>query len=91
VIAENVRQALQFVQTGNAQAGIVARSIADVPEITWTPIDDALHEPLDQALAVPRLSQNQALARDFAAYISREAGRSVLQRYGFQLPEGAAP
>jgi molybdate transport system substrate-binding protein len=91
VIAENVRQALQFVQTGNAQAGIVARSIAGVPEVNWTDIDGDLHEPLNQALAVLRASQNEALARNFAAYISGETGREVMQRHRFQLPEGAAP
>jgi molybdate transport system substrate-binding protein len=91
VIAENVRQALQFVQTGNAQAGIVARSVVDVPQVTWMAIDGDLHEPLDQALAVLRASQNEALARDFAAYISGQTGREVMQRYGFQLPEGRAP
>jgi molybdate transport system substrate-binding protein len=87
-IAENVRQALQFVQTGNAQVGIVALSVVEVPEVTWTLIEESLHEPLDQALAVISSTQNEALARDFAAFINSEQGRLVMQHYGFELPEG---
>src|SRR5690606_32755387 len=52
VYGENIRQTLQFVQTGNAEAGIIALSIADVPEISYTLIDAGLHEPLLQAMAV---------------------------------------
>ena len=36
----NVRQALQYVQTGDAPAGLVALSIADVPEVTYSLVDD---------------------------------------------------
>ncbi|MCL4858682.1 MAG: molybdate ABC transporter substrate-binding protein [Caldilineaceae bacterium] len=86
VLGENVRQTLQYVQTGDAQVGIVALSIADVPEITWTLIDDALHNPLDQALAVVSSSPHAAIAAEFAAFINGPTGRPIMQRYGFVLP-----
>lgn len=86
VYGENVRQTLQFVQTGDAQAGIVALSVANVPEVTWTLIDDSLHNPLDQALAVVASSSHQEEAREFAAFINGEKGRPVMQKYGFVLP-----
>lgn len=86
VFGENVRQTLQFVQTGDAEAGIVALSVANVPEITWTLIDDALHQPLDQALAVVASSPRPEIARKFAAFISGEQGRLVMRQYGFVLP-----
>jgi len=92
VFGENVRQALQFVQTGDAQVGIVALSVADVPEITWTLVDDALHKPLDQALAVVASSRHQAEARAFAQFVNGAIGRPIMQKYGFTLPgEKAAP
>jgi molybdate transport system substrate-binding protein len=86
VYGENVRQALQFVQTGDAQAGIVALSVANVPEITWTLIDADLHNPLRQALAVVTTSSQPEAARAFAAFINGPEGRPIMQRYGFVLP-----
>jgi len=86
VFGENVRQALQYVQSGDAEAGIVALSVADVPEITWTLIDEANHQPLDQALAIVTSSRQPELARQFAAFINGEHGRPIMRRYGFILP-----
>ncbi len=88
VLGENVRQALQFVQSGNAEAGIVALAVAGVPEVTCVPIDRALYEPLRQALAVVTGSPYEAAAREFAAFVTGPEGRAVLARYGFLPPEG---
>jgi len=85
VYGENVRQALQFVQTGDAQVGIVSLSVANVPEITWTLLDDELHNPLDQALAVIASSPHPEVARQFAAFINGPSGRPIMQKYGFVL------
>jgi molybdate transport system substrate-binding protein len=86
VLAENVRQALQYIQSGDAEAGIIALSVADVPEIEWTLIDDEFHAPLNQALAVVTSSTHPDLAANFAAYINGEKGRPIMRRYGFILP-----
>ncbi|MBN1450749.1 MAG: molybdate ABC transporter substrate-binding protein [Anaerolineales bacterium] len=86
VYGENVRQALQFIQSGDAEAGIVALSVANVPEITWSLVDDSLHNPLDQALAVVTSSPRPELARQFATFINGPSGRPIMQKYGFVLP-----
>ena len=86
VFGENIRQTLQFIQTGDAEVGIVALSVADVPEISWTLIDESLYNPLDQALAVVTGSPHQELARQFAAFINSPLGQSTMQKYGFVLP-----
>lgn len=86
VLAENVRQALQYVQSGDAQAGIIALSVANVPEISWTMIDEALHVPLDQSLAVLASAKEPELARQFSAYINGTVGRPIMRQYGFVLP-----
>ena len=90
VYGENVRQALQYIQSGDAETGIIALSVADVPEITWTLLDGSLHEPLNQALAVIRSSPHPELAAQFTTYINGEKGRPIMRRYGFILP-GEAP
>ncbi len=86
VYGENVSQTLQFVQAGDAQVGIVALSVANVPEITWTLLDDSLHNPLNQALGVIASSQYPDVASEFAAFVNGPTGRPVMQKYGFVLP-----
>lgn len=87
VYGENVRQTLQFIQTGNAEAGIVALSIADVSRISYTLIDEALHSPLKQALAIIKRSKNKEDARLFISYINSPKGQAIMRKYGF-LPPG---
>ena len=86
VYGENIRQTLQYVQTGAVDAGIVARSIADVPEIEWVPIDPNLHQPLNQAAAVVRRSPHPQLGLSFIHFLNGPEERAIMKRYGFRLP-----
>ncbi len=87
VYGENVRQTLQYIQTGDAEVGIISLSVANVPEITWTLIDGNLYKPLDQELAVLTTSKNPELAAEFIRYINGETGRPIMRQYGFLLPD----
>jgi molybdate transport system substrate-binding protein len=86
VLGENVRQTLQFVQTGDAPVGIVALSTAEVPEVTYTLLSDELHNPLNQSMAVIKATQNEAAARAFLEFVNGPEGRPIMKRYGFALP-----
>jgi molybdate transport system substrate-binding protein len=86
VYGENIRHTLQFVQTGAVDAGIVARSVANVPEIDWVPIDAGLHAPLNQAAAVVRRSPRPELGLAFIQFVNGPEGRPIMKRYGFMLP-----
>lgn len=86
VYGENVRQTLQHIQSGSAEAGIVALSIANVPEIEYQLLDDALHLPLKQAMAVIRGTRQEAVARQFIAFLNGPQGRAIMKRYGFSVP-----
>lgn len=86
VYGENIRQALQFVQTGDAQAGIVALSIADVPEVTYTMIDPSLYNPIDQVVAVIKGTEMVGEAEEFVRFVMGPKGRAVMERYGFIIP-----
>lgn len=96
VLGENVRQALQYAETGNVDAAIVALSLvvpgtgAEQGRQTLIPAD--LHHPLDQTLAVIKTTPHEAAARAFAAFIAGPQGREIMARYGFSLPaEGTGP
>lgn len=88
VYAENIRTALKYIQTGDAEAGIVALSIANAPEAAYTPIDEAIHSPITQAVAVLKNSTHKNEAASFIKYVNGPDGREILKKYGFVLAGG---
>jgi molybdate transport system substrate-binding protein len=86
VFGENVQQAVQFVRSGSVDAGIVARSVAEGPDLTWELVDDNLHAPVNQMAAIVTRTKEPTLARSFLEFVSGEQGRSVMRQLGFLLP-----
>jgi molybdate transport system substrate-binding protein len=86
VYGENIRHALQFVETGGVEAGIVALSIADAPGITYAAIDPRLYAPLNQVAAVVKRSPHPDLGAAFIQFVNGAEGRAIMKRYGFLLP-----
>src|SRR5512136_311880 len=86
VLGENVRQTLQYAETGNVDVALVPLSLSLASQGRWTPIPEELHAPIDQALGVVAASPRQAEARRFAALVASPQGRSILVKYGFTLP-----
>jgi molybdate transport system substrate-binding protein len=84
VFGENVQQAVQFVRSGSAEVGIVARSVADTPDLNWTVVDERLHAPLNQAAAVIAGAKQAAAAMTFIQFVSGERGRAVMKQFGFE-------
>jgi molybdate transport system substrate-binding protein len=92
VYGENIAQTLQFAESGNVDAAIVALSLSINSDGKWKLIPPELHSPLNQALAVIKGTRNEAPARKFTAFINAPEGRRVMRKYGFVLPgEEAVP
>jgi molybdate transport system substrate-binding protein len=93
VYGENVQQALQFAQTGNADVAIVALSLASTAKDgRVVPIDPSTHGRLDQALVVcdsrPRKDASMVgPGRQFAAFVISNEGQEIMKRHGFTSPE----
>lgn len=90
VLGENVSQAAQFVESGNAQAGLVALSHALAPGMKdkgryWEVPADAYPE-LDQAGVIISRSSHQSEAAAFLKFMRTSEAQSMLKRYGFSLP-----
>lgn len=90
VLGENVSQAAQFVESGNAQAGLIALSHALAPALKdkgryWTVPLDA-YPTLNQAAVVLSKSKQQDAARGFLEYLRGPEATSLLTSYGFSLP-----
>jgi molybdate transport system substrate-binding protein len=93
VYGENISQAAQFVQSGNAQAGIVAMSLAMSPAMRdgkrWE-IPVEMHPAIEQGAIVLRDARNKEAARAFLEFVKSAAGRATLAEYGFAFPEKPA-
>lgn len=86
VYSENIRQAMQYVETGNVDAAIVALSLSKGSDINYTLIPQELYSPIEQAMTVIRGAKNERKARELADFITGPKGRAVMERYGFGLP-----
>jgi molybdate transport system substrate-binding protein len=86
VYGETIRHTLQFVETGAVEAGIVALSVAGVPDVRYVPIDPRLHKPLNQVAAVVKRSARPELGVAFIQFLNGPEGRPIMKRSGFLLP-----
>jgi molybdate transport system substrate-binding protein len=87
VYGENIAHTAQFVQTGNAQIGLIALSLAVSPELSkigkfWL-IPKDLHEPLQQGYIITKRAEKNDLARRFTAYFESKSARDILIKFGF--------
>lgn len=87
VYGDNVRQVLTYVQTGNAEAGLVAASLLPRSRRNWRPIRPDLYPPLYQAVGVVAATRHPEAARAFAAFLSGPLAQPLLERYGFRPPQ----
>ena len=91
VFGENVADTQRLAASGNADAAIVALSLAlaadEAGDGRWTLIDEDLHEPLQQDLiVVAEDARRAALAARFIDHVGSDEGREVMRRFGFLLP-----
>ncbi|MBN2654206.1 MAG: molybdate ABC transporter substrate-binding protein [Nitrospirae bacterium] len=86
VMGETVRQALDYVETGNVDAGIVALSVSIGSKTEFSLIPEELHNSIEQAMAVIKSTKNKKQAIEFANYVNSPKGRQIMKKYGFVLP-----
>src|SRR5712691_16856 len=91
VFGENISQAAQFAQSGSADVGVLALSLALSPTLkssgTYVDIPEAWHPPIEQAAVVLASSQQKPLARLFIAYLKKPDSVRILQSDGFAVQQ----
>jgi molybdate transport system substrate-binding protein len=94
VLGENISQAAQFVQSGNADVGIIALSLAMAPAAketgTYAEVPAGTYPPIEQAAVVLKASKNKPLAAQFLAFLKRPETVRLMQSFGFEVPAPAA-
>ncbi len=90
VLGENISQTSQFVETGNADIGILALSIASAPTMKshgrYAEIASDLYPPLRQAAVILKRSSHKKTATEFLAFVRSATAQEILRRYGFSAP-----
>jgi molybdate transport system substrate-binding protein len=91
VIGENISQAFEFVESGAAEAGLVARSLTLAPAMrgkgrSWE-IPAASYPPLEQAGVILSRAKGNPAAAQFRAWMMGPEARAILTQYGFSVPE----
>lgn len=88
VFANNVRQVLAAVESGNADAGLVYRTDAAISNKVKTVVSasETYHAPIIYPAAVLKQSKNQQAAREFLQYLSEDQAQAIFRKYGFLKP-----
>jgi molybdate transport system substrate-binding protein len=93
VFGENIAQTAQFVQSGSAQAGLIALSLALSPALIsgkrWIVPTD-LYSHIDQGLVLLKSSPNKLAARSFLTFFYSPKARATLVHYGYSMPPPGA-
>ena len=86
VLAENVRQVLDYVVRGEAEAGMVYSSDVSIARGKVAVAADApedSHDPILYPIAVVKTTKHSSEAQGFIDLILNPAGQEILAKYGF--------
>lgn len=91
VFGESISQAAQFAQSGSADVGLLALSLALSPALkssgSYVDLPETWYPSIDQAGAVLASSPQKPLARQFIEYLKSPSSVRTLQSYGFAVPQ----
>ncbi|HSJ37431.1 MAG TPA: molybdate ABC transporter substrate-binding protein [Planococcus sp. (in: firmicutes)] len=92
IYAKDARQVVTYLESGNAEAGIIYASDAElseeVAEMSMLPIHSA---EISYPAAILADSQQQQLAEEFLSYLLSEEGQGIIEEFGFLPIEGKKP
>jgi molybdate transport system substrate-binding protein len=90
VFAENIAQAAQFGQSGNADCALISKTIAITPVLQqagrFVPVPVTAYPPILQGAVVLRNAAHRQTALDFLHYLQSAAGRNLLATRGLVPP-----
>lgn len=90
VVGENISQTLQFVDTGNADAGFVAFSLLMSPKLRgagrYLEVPPGFYGPLEQGGVLTKRGADNPGARRFLDFLGSDAARKIFADYGYRVP-----
>ncbi|MBB6669525.1 molybdate ABC transporter substrate-binding protein [Cohnella nanjingensis] len=89
VQGKDVRQVLQYVETGNADAGFVYKTDAlttDKVKIAFA-VDPATYTAIQYPIGIVKATKHGKEAEDFYTYLQSQDALAVFVKYGFSVPK----
>jgi molybdate transport system substrate-binding protein len=90
---DNILQAAQFVESGNADVGLIALSLALAPPMKsaghFVEIPSADYPPVIQAVVILKSAKDKDTAEKFLKFLKEPSTVAIMQQYGF-VPPGSA-
>ncbi|HEY9011702.1 MAG TPA: molybdate ABC transporter substrate-binding protein, partial [Devosia sp.] len=84
VTGENISQALQFIDSGNAELGFVALSqVLDKPAGQVWIVPDELYSPILQDAVLLKPGENEPAAKAFLDFLRSDEGKAIIEKYGY--------
>lgn len=90
VRGENISQALQFIDSRNAQAGFIAKSQFIHHSIKYgcqIEIDEKLHAPIEQKMIKINNEQSSAAVDEFWKFMTSEEAQIIMTQFGYEVPK----
>ena len=84
IYGENVAQTKQYASTGNAEVAFIPLALVKPNEGQVIEVDEHLHQPIDQAIAVIKDSHKQEAAQRFVNFVLSPEGQTILERFGYK-------
>ena len=88
VFGESVGEAFRFAQLGEADAALVALSLAIADGVHHRAVDASLYPPIIQAVAIVSDNQHEDEARRFVEFLLGPEAQAVFAGFGFLAPPG---
>lgn len=90
VLAENIAQTAQFIESGSADIGIISQSLALAPSMQdkgrfWL-VPESAHPPIEQGGVLLKWARDREAADAVRLLLTSDAGRAILKKYGFAEP-----
>jgi molybdate transport system substrate-binding protein len=91
VVGESIAQTAQFVETGNAQVGLISFAHVNgankpVHGHTWS-VPANLYPLIEQGAIATTKGKSNPLAIQYLEFLRSEKGRAILKKYSFVLPD----
>lgn len=90
VLGENISQTAQFAESGSAEVGIIAMSLALAPSMQgkgkYFEVPAVDYPAIKQGAIVLKTSAHKQIAVQFLDFLKTSASQSVLAQYGFSHP-----
>jgi molybdate transport system substrate-binding protein len=84
IYSQTVSQAKQYAATGNAEVAFIPLALVKPGEGRYIEAGSELHQPIEQAMAIVKESNQQDAARRFMDFVNASEGQQLLAKHGYE-------